>query len=222
VISEYDIAIRLIAAAFLGALVGFERERSGQPAGLRTHIILVVGAALTMTLSINLAIQFSDLAPNGDPARMAAQVVSGIGFLGAGAIMHYGSNIKGLTTATSMWTMAIVGLVIGAGYFQVAGMATFLILVALILLNFFGQRFIRPLVAVQLTVTVTDKRGLLDQVRSAIAPRATIASDVSIQKDLQRKRAKFEMTLYLHEGETVEAVLADLAELAGVRALKAE
>ena len=70
-----------------------------------------------MTLSINLAIQFRPLVPNGDPARLAAQVISGIGFLGAGAILRYGPNIKGLTTAASLWTMAVVGLAVGAGHY---------------------------------------------------------------------------------------------------------
>src|SRR5512138_990442 len=105
-ISDFEIIFRLLAAAALGALVGYERQRNNQPAGLRTHIILVVGAALAMTLSINLAMQYRPLVPNGDPARLAAQVISGIGFLGVGAIIRYGPNIKGLTTATSMWSMA--------------------------------------------------------------------------------------------------------------------
>ena len=119
-IGEWDILIRLLIAAGLGAVVGFERERSQQPAGLRTHIILVVGSTLAMTLSVNLAIQFQPLVPNGDPARLAAQVISGIGFLGAGAIFRYGVSIKGLTTATSLWTMAVVGLVVGAGHYLAA------------------------------------------------------------------------------------------------------
>ena len=134
-IADQDIIIRIIIGAVLGALVGMERERQGQPAGLRTHIILVVGATLTMTLSINLAIQFRPLVPNGDPARLAAQVISGIGFLGAGAILRYGPNIKGLTTAASLWTMAVVGLAVGAGHYLSGVAATALILIALIILN---------------------------------------------------------------------------------------
>ena len=108
-ITDTDIILRLLVAGVLGGLVGYERERNNQNAGLRTHIILVIGAALAMTLSINLAIQFRPLVSNGGPARLAAQVISGIGFLGVGAIIRYGPNIKGLTTATSMWSMAIVG-----------------------------------------------------------------------------------------------------------------
>ena len=113
-IPDYQIILRLLLAAGLGALVGLERELRGQFAGLRTYIILVTGAALSMTVSINLAIQFHPLAPNGDPARLAAQVVSGIGFLGAGAILRFGSHVKGLTTATSLWSMAMVGLAVEA------------------------------------------------------------------------------------------------------------
>ena len=111
-ISEGEILIRLGLAALLGMIVGFERERQNQPAGLRTHAILAIGSCLAMTVSINLAVQFVPYVPNGDPARLAAQVISGIGFLGAGAILRYGTNVKGLTTATSLWTVAIVGLAV--------------------------------------------------------------------------------------------------------------
>ena len=105
-ISEWEILLRLGLAALLGMLVGYERERQNQPAGLRTHAILAIGSCLAMTVSINLSTQFESFGANGDPARIAAQVVSGIGFLGAGAILRYGTNVKGLTTATSLWTIA--------------------------------------------------------------------------------------------------------------------
>ena len=139
-VSDTQIIFRLLVAAALGALVGYERQRNNQPAGLRTHIILVIGATLAMTLSINLAMEFRPLVPNGDPARLAAQVISGIGFLGVGAIIRYGANIKGLTTATSMWSMAVVGLVVGAGYYLIAAFTTGLLLFTLILINFFEKR----------------------------------------------------------------------------------
>ncbi len=102
-ISELEIVLRLGLSAVLGMVIGFDRERQNQPAGLRTHTILAIGSCLAMTISINLAIQYQPIA-NGDPSRLAAQVVSGIGFLGAGAILRYGTNVKGLTTATSLWT----------------------------------------------------------------------------------------------------------------------
>lgn len=218
-ISDYDIIIRLLMAAVMGALVGFERERNNQPAGLRTHIILVVGSALAMTLSINLAMAFRPAVPNGDPARLAAQVISGIGFLGVGAIIRYGANIKGLTTATSMWSMAVVGLVVGMGYFLVAGFATGLLLVTLILVNYFEKRFIKPLVTSQLTITAVDRRDMLEKLRQVIAKHARMGSRIRIKKDLNHQRVKYVMTLKLREDIRVDDMLAELTGLEGIRAI---
>src|ERR1035437_10312115 len=105
-IPETEILLRVLLAAALGALVGWQREIHHQPAGLRTHIILVVGAALCMTLSIDVAPPFRPIGVIGDPCHSATQIVSGIGFLGAGAIIRDGFSVKGLTTAASVWTMA--------------------------------------------------------------------------------------------------------------------
>jgi putative Mg2+ transporter-C (MgtC) family protein len=128
-ITENQILIRILVAAFLGLLIGIERERRNHDAGLRTHMILVIGAALAMPVSINLAIQYHPDAPTGDPARLAAQVVSGIGFLGAGVIFRSGGNVRGLTTAVSLWTMTIVGLAVGGGYFLTGVVVTIALLV---------------------------------------------------------------------------------------------
>ncbi|MBF0548461.1 MAG: MgtC/SapB family protein [Candidatus Riflebacteria bacterium] len=131
-LSETEIIVRLIISAFLGGLIGLEREAHSQPAGLRTHIILAVGSAIAMCISINLAIQFHSQTTNGDPERLAAQVISGIGFLGAGAIFRYGTTVKGLTTASSLWTTAIIGLAVGAGYLNIGIVSTILVLFVLI------------------------------------------------------------------------------------------
>lgn len=219
-IANTDIIIRLLIAAVLGGLVGYERERNNQPAGLRTHIILVVGAALAMVLSINLAMEFRPLVPNGDPTRLAAQVISGIGFLGVGAIIRYGPNVKGLTTATSMWSMAIVGLAVGSGYLLVAAFTTVLLLVTLILINFFEKRFIKPRVITQISITTTERREMLNKLRVIIEKHANLNPSLSIHKDLQRKRSKFVMTFKLNEGETIDNMLADLSEIDGIRSIK--
>jgi putative Mg2+ transporter-C (MgtC) family protein len=221
-VSDTQIIFRLLVAAALGALVGYERERNNQPAGLRTHIILVIGATLAMTLSINLAMEFRPLVPNGDPARLAAQVISGIGFLGVGAIIRYGANIKGLTTATSMWSMAVVGLVVGAGYYLVAAFTTGLLLVTLILINFFEKRFIKPVITSQLTISAVDKREMLDKMRRVIEKHARIGSGISIQKDLHNKRAKFVMMVKMKEGGLIDEMLAELTELEGIRVINLE
>jgi len=101
--------LRLLVAVVVGALVGYERERAGKPAGVRTHGMVCLGAALFAVVSIY---GFDGI---GDPARIAAQVVSGIGFLGAGAILHQRGSVHGLTTAASLWVTAAIGLAIGVG-----------------------------------------------------------------------------------------------------------
>ena len=133
-ITEIDVVIRLCLAFVAGGIIGFERSSRRQVAGLRTHILITVGAACLMLLSIWLPQQFFDL-KNGDPGRIAAQVVSGMGFLGAGAIIRLGNNIKGLTTAASLWLVAAIGMTIGAGMFIAALTTEILALIALVLLN---------------------------------------------------------------------------------------
>jgi putative Mg2+ transporter-C (MgtC) family protein len=131
-ITEIDIVIRLCLAFLGGGIIGFERSYRRQVAGLRTHILIALGAASLMLLSIWIPQNFSE---RGDPGRIAAQVVSGIGFLGAGAIIRLGSNIRGLTTAASLWLTAAIGLTIGAGMFVTALTAEILALVTLFVLH---------------------------------------------------------------------------------------
>jgi putative Mg2+ transporter-C (MgtC) family protein len=121
-LTEWDMLIRLGLSFVAGAIIGLERASRRQIAGLRTHILISTGACLLMVLSIWLPGNFSDM-KNGDPGRIAAQVVSGIGFLGAGAIIRLGNNVRGLTTAASLWFIAAVGMAIGAGMFAAAAIA---------------------------------------------------------------------------------------------------
>ena len=115
-IDERIITLRLIISLILGGLIGLERESRRQQAGLRTHILICVGSTLLMLLSIYIPQTFSKFS-NGDPGRIAAQVITGIGFLGGGAIFKLGSNVRGLTTAASIWAVAAVGLTVGAGLY---------------------------------------------------------------------------------------------------------
>ncbi|MGO1468646.1 MAG: MgtC/SapB family protein [Tissierella sp.] len=117
----FTIIIRLFLSAVLGGAIGFERESHNRPAGFRTHILVTVGASLLMLVSLNVG-------PNADPSRIAAQVVSGIGFLGAGTILRTGNNIEGLTTAASLWVCSAIGLSIGNGYYLGGIISTFVVL----------------------------------------------------------------------------------------------
>ncbi len=125
--------LSLLMAALLSGLIGFEREYNGHAAGLRTHLMVAIGSALIMVISIY---GFSDADyPNRDPARLAAQVVPGIGFLGAGTIIQTGTDIKGLTTATTIWVTMAIGLACGSGNFLIAVIATVVALACLVLLR---------------------------------------------------------------------------------------
>jgi putative Mg2+ transporter-C (MgtC) family protein len=138
-LTEIDMIIRLCLGFAAGAIIGFERSSRHQVAGLRTHILIALGSTLLMLLSIWLPQEFS-ARQIGDPGRIAAQVVSGIGFLGAGAMIRLGNNVKGLTTAASLWLIAAVGLAIGGGMFIAAAVVEALSLVTLVLLDIVEKR----------------------------------------------------------------------------------
>src|SRR5882672_9417664 len=141
---QADLAVRMLIAAVLGAGIGFEREIHDHPAGMRTHLLVALGSAIFTELSI---FGFGPLAggsANVDPTRIAAQVVSGIGFLGAGAILKYGTSIRGLTTAASLWTTAAIGMATGAGEWLIAGVGTFIVAFSLWPLNALVARLHKP------------------------------------------------------------------------------
>ncbi len=130
--SNLVILVRIFVSVLLSGLVGFEREVHGRAAGLRTHILVCVGSTLFMITSILVALNYGSVG-QVDPSRIAANVVTGIGFLGAGAIIRYGASIRGLTTAASIWAIAAIGLATGAGLYVAAGLTTIVVLAVLIL-----------------------------------------------------------------------------------------
>lgn len=142
-IDEKEILIRIGVAAILGGIIGLEREQKEWVAGLRTHILVTVGSALAMIVSTH---GYEDVLNKPgfdvDPSRVAAQVVSGVGFLGAGTIIFLKREvIKGLTTAASIWSLAVVGLAVGGGMYWAAGISTFLILFVLGGIKWIDKRF---------------------------------------------------------------------------------
>lgn len=126
--------IKLAVAAILGGFIGYEREHSHRPAGFRTHILVAVGSALVMATSVYM-FEIYKGQTNLDPARLGAQVISGIGFLGAGTILREGFSVKGLTTAASLWAVSCIGLAVGLGFYQGALIATVIIYLTLNLLK---------------------------------------------------------------------------------------
>lgn len=170
-----DILIRLILAAFIGGLIGIEREASNRPAGFRTHILVSVGSTLMMLVSINGATN------GGDSTRIAAQVVSGIGFLGAGTILRNGNTIKGLTTAASLWVCAGIGLAIGQGFYF-AGIITTLI--AFLSLMYLGklEKTILSDVYNQLTIVGRERNGLIGDIGTILGRNNITIKNIDIRE----------------------------------------
>lgn len=168
--------LRLAISAVAGGLVGLERESRRQAAGLRTHMLICVGSALLMIVSIAMPAMIGP--PEADPARIAAQVVSGIGFLGAGAIIKLGGTIKGLTTAASIWTVSAIGLCVGAGLYTIGGIAALVSVFILLVLEKFEKRFI-PHARLK-TITVAYAKARLDSKALAAALEAAGAKVVSL------------------------------------------
>jgi len=221
-ISERDIIIRILVGAVLGAAVGLERELNDQPAGLRTHIILVVGATLAMVLSVNLGHLFARPGLPADPARLAAQVISGIGFLGAGAILRFGYNVKGLTTATSLWTMAIVGMAVGAGYYLVGLITTSIMLIVLVFLHIFKNRFVRAAATRYLTLEIDYSKGVVRSTRKIIQNLSDSVSSFSIQRSVKNKRVRIQAVARFARDQKLENLIDAISEVEGVRNIKIE
>lgn len=211
-----EMLIRILASLLLGGVIGYERERESQPAGLRTHIILVVGCCLAMMLSINLG------ATGSDPARLAAQVITGVGFLGAGAIMRYGLNIRGLTTASTLWTMSIVGLAIGMGYYLVGAAVTLTVFLALTVLERVKHRFMSQYDHRVIHVEMRDKPKVIRQVREAMSGVTKANDTFLVEKNMADKRLTMVSTAYLKTTINLDEVVQAIAEIDGVLSVKVE
>jgi len=158
--------LRIFVAMLFGAVIGLERERRRQPAGFRTHSVLAVGSALLSIVSIYIpSVYGSGL--NVDPSRIASQVVSGIGFLGAGAILRMGISVKGLTTAASLWTTAGIGLAVGAGMYLLSLFSTLVLLIVLSLMSKFEREFLSKRTRV-VKVVVEDVPGTFENLKKSL------------------------------------------------------
>ena len=178
---QVSFILRLIEAAILGGLIGLERERTNQPAGLRTHIILCLGSALIMEVSLRVGAG----SPTGDPGRIAAQVVSGVGFLGAGAIMRMGASVRGLTTAASIWTTAGIGLAVGAGYHVEAVSVVVIMLLSLGVLKKVGRRISagRRFKVVEIHVGGEDEETIIPEFEDILSKERCDVREIDVRKD---------------------------------------
>jgi putative Mg2+ transporter-C (MgtC) family protein len=203
---------RLALAALLGGVVGLERELSSKPAGLRTNILICVGATILMELSQRVAAT-ATVGP-ADPGRIAAQVVSGIGFIGAGTILVHRGSVVGLTTAATLWVVAAIGLAVGAHAYVEAIGTTALVVLTLIFLGRVESFLFRRRTAVHLEVTTDPNAEVLERVVAHIEEHGLRAKPEKLEKQRERFRAAYEI---IGRGRARDAALQELALLEGVR-----
>lgn len=207
--------LRLLLAVVLGGLVGYEREASHRPAGLRTHILVALGSALIMLVSLFMFEAFQGYT-SVDPGRIAAQVVSGIGFLGAGTIMREGLTIRGLTTAASLWVVAGIGLAVGAGYYAGAIMTALLALGALIMLSQVERRFIAKSFLRELLLVVEDKPGMLGRVGSVLGNHGVNIRNVQMSQQPETRLLDIQLMLLMPAAVDLSLLTEELMAAEGV------
>lgn len=206
---------RLFVAALLGGIVGLERENKKRAAGLRTHILVSVGSALVMVTAAYVMQQYHGIV-NIDPTRMGAQVISGIGFLGAGTIIKQGASVKGLTTAASLWAVACVGLAVGAGNYIAAVVAVAIIYGALVLLEKFESRRIdQAQVNPEFMLKVVNVPGKLGEVASTIGSAGANITNIEVESD-DEQYTLIRMTLHLPKGVSREQIYVMLKSIKGL------
>lgn len=189
---------KLLLSMVLGCLVGYQRKKRGQTAGVRTFSLIAMGATLAMILSIYVPQEYWGL-KNGDPGRIAAQVVTGIGFLGAGAIIQMKGSVRGLTTAAGIWMVATIGLAVGVGMYMISVIATLMILFVLALLERF-ERHINMgnearIIRVRLATIVDD----IEQYRAVLRDHKVVLTNFYVDYDFEANMTHLNLVVLVPE-----------------------
>ncbi len=217
---ELDILVKLLLAAVAGGLIGLEREKHGRPAGLRTNLLVSVGACAMMIVSEAFYVKYGMLdvesAVRFDPSRVAAQIVTGIGFLGAGVILKEGISVRGLTTAASLWVVAGLGMAFGMGYFSLGVITTVLVLISLVFLKNLDP-LIRKDRYVTLMVTAAKRMELYDELQTIFDERSLKVSDLSSHVDLVHDEIYFQMVITQQQKRIGRELTTAILQLEGIK-----
>lgn len=224
-LSLSEMVLRLALACMLGGIVGWQREVVHKPAGFRTHVLVCIGSTVTMLTSVfiynHVLRNIPQLPSLPDPARLSAQVISGIGFLGAGTIIKEGVNVKGLTTAASLWAVACIGLAIGIGYYSVALIATAFVVIVLIVFNrlenskaFAGKRIL------ELTVVTADKPGQLGTITQAFGDMGISIRNIKLGRYDEDSKVTLFFQLQIPASITKQDVFNRLYEIKDIEGIE--
>lgn len=214
------IIIRLFIAFVLGSVIGYERQARNKSAGLRTHILVCIGSCLIMTISVNLYGSVQGLT-NADPARLAAQVVSGIGFLGAGSIITHKGSVTGLTTAASLWVVAGLGLAVGCGNFIGAITTTIIVFLTLTILSKVDAHIAGGTCDTELLVITTDKPGQIGRIGCCIGENSISIHNIRIEaENLALKQLHVVVGLLVPSHININKIIAQLMNIDGISSVR--
>ena len=203
---------RLILSMVLGMIVGAERKRKGQIAGIRTFALISMGACLAMLLSIYVPQVYMGL-KNGDPGRIAAQVITGIGFLGGGAMIHMRGAVRGLTTAAGIWMTAIIGMAVGMGMYFIAVSATALVLITLVMFEQYGKRRKLGQDSKVISLTVEGIRDSIDEYKDVLKKFGVHLSTFYVVYDYERKLTELNFVILVHTYTDVLPILTKISNV---------
>ncbi|HHX24149.1 MAG TPA: MgtC/SapB family protein [Thermoanaerobacterales bacterium] len=219
-ISYLEITVRLVLSIILGGVIGMERETINRPAGFRTHILVCLGSTVVMIVSLFISNQFRGIT-NVDPGRIPAQVISGIGFLGAGTIIIEGATVKGLTTAAGLWTVSAIGLAIGAGFYYGAILTTFLILLTLLAFNKIEEFILKTKYLQPLQLLIKDAPGQLGKIGSSLGDMNISIKNIKMEEVNEGKLLITVMTQKMNRFQ-LEEMQRTLLQLEGVYDVRTE
>ncbi|MCB2305865.1 MgtC/SapB family protein [Clostridium estertheticum] len=204
----YQVAIRLALAVLVGGLIGYEREFKNRPAGFRTHILVCLGAAITSMIQLysiqettNMILQHPELqsAMKVDIGRLGAQVITGVGFLGAGTIIHDKGSIKGLTTAASIWTVACIGLAIGLGYYTLTILSAVCVFIVLVFLKTFETKLFKNTNVLKLEIQYVNKKDMVEKLEKyfdSVSIKVKNIEFVIDDEEDENETSKYSTTMY--------------------------
>ena len=214
------VVMRLVCSMLLGLLIGFEREAQHQPAGMRTHMLICVGSTIFTMLSIYLPWSLGSMQVSGDAARIAAQIVSGIGFLGAGAIIKFGVNVRGITTAATIWATAAVGMAAGCGMLLVALVGTLIILLVLVVFELLEVRIFANEYLKIIEVDYLPQGNDIAALRGVLVSYGIRVRTVDIHTTNSVKPWLLRFSVRIPERVGLEALVAQLNAHEGVQAVR--
>ncbi len=223
---EWEMLIRLLLAAVLGGIVGIERGSGDRPAGFRTHILVCAGAALFMLVSMygydDYTAQNGTFTCNRDSTRIAAQVVSGIGFLGAGTIMHEGVTVRGLTTAASLWMVSAIGLAAGSGMYILSIGATALMMVTLVTFHSWEKRFVSNVKNTRrfIRIVAANEPGIITNITAYLTENGVKVRTLNVKNNSRKNEVVLELYLKLLKDSEDIDIIRGLQSIEGIITLE--